>query len=54
MTDTQPTTTPAQLAEAASALWDSIHAGDVEVVLASFDPEPARRFGAAVDIDVPA
>lgn len=39
MTDTQPTTTPAQLAGAASALWDSIHAGDVEAVLASFDPE---------------
>lgn len=39
MTDTQPTTTPAQLAEAARALWDSIHAGDVEAVLASFDPD---------------
>ena len=40
MTDTEPTTTttPAELALAAEALWRSIHAGDVEAVLASFDP----------------
>ena len=40
MTDTEPTTTttPAELAVAAEALWRSIHAGDVEAVLASFDP----------------
>ena len=48
------TTTPAQLAEAARGLWDPLHAGDVEAVLASFGPEPARRFWAAVDTGVPA